>query len=162
MASIEYVDCLNTTYQNQGFPPYRWSVYGSAPFTPLDKPLSRSTVGLVSSGGISEISQRPFDGWAVNDFSYRLIPIDTPFERLRLNHNYFDHRDAAKDYNCIFPIQRLEELAKEGIIGDVAGSAISLGMGRTYKRSGLFKQTVPAVVNELQELGADAALLVAA
>ena len=162
MASIEYVTCLNESYQNQGFPAYKWSVYESAPFVPISKPLSGSIVGLISSGGISESEQEPFEGWAVNDFSLRLIPMDTPFDRLRLDHNYFDHRDAVKDYNCVFPIQRFQELAEEGVIGRAAESAVSLGMGRTYKRSGLLQQTVPAIVSELQEQEADAALLVAA
>ena len=162
MASIEYITCLNTSYQRQGFPEYKWSVYESAPFAPLVKPLNRSRVGLVSSGGIFENDQEPFDGWAVNDFSLRVIPMDTPFDRLRLSHNYFDHRDAVKDYNCVFPIQRIQELAEEGFIGRAAGSVVSLGMGRTYKRSGLFQHTIPAIVRELQEQKVDAALLVAA
>lgn len=162
MPSIEYVTCLNKTYQSQGFPEYKWSVYESSPFTPFTKPLNQSRVGLISSGGISEKEQKPFDGWAVNEFSLRVIPIDTPFDRLRLDHNYFDHRDAVKDYNCVFPIQRLHELAEEGFIGHAAESAVSLGMGRTYKRSGLFQQTVPAIVSELQGQKVDAALLVAA
>lgn len=117
---------------------------------------------LISSGGISETGQKPFDGWAVNDFSYRLIPIETPFDRLQLNHNCFDHRDALRDYNCVFPIQRLSELAEEGVIGQAADPAVSLGMGRTYKRSGLFQQTIPEIVSELQEQEVNAALLVAA
>jgi D-proline reductase (dithiol) PrdB len=98
----------------------------------------------------------------VNDFSLRVIPIDTPFARLRLNHNYFDHRDAVKDYNCVFPIQCLQDLAEEGVIGQAAKLAVSLGMGRTYKRSGLLQETIPAVVSKLQEQEVDVALLVAA
>lgn len=98
----------------------------------------------------------------MNDFSYRPLPIDTPFDRLQLNHNYFDHRDAVRDYNCVFPIQRFKEPAEEGTIGQPAETAVSLGMGRTYKGSGLFQQTIPAIVTELQEQKADAALLVAA
>jgi len=162
MASIEYVTSLNKLYQSQGFPEYRWSTSDSAPFQPMSQPLSHATIGLVSSGGISETSQDPFDGWAVNGFSHRLIPFDTPFSRLQLNHNYFDHRDAVKDFNCVFPIQRLRELAEEGYIGQTAGSAISLGMGRMYRRSGLSRQTVPAIAAELKKQNVDAVLLVAA
>ncbi len=162
MARIEYVANLNQSYQSQGFPEYRWSVYDSAPFVPFSKSLNQSKIGLISSGGITMEGQEPFDGWAVNDFSLRVIPIDTPFDRLRLNHNYFDHRDAVKDYNCVFPIQLIQELAEEDFIGQAAELAVSLGMGRTYKRSGLMQQTVPAVVSELQEQEVDAALLVAA
>jgi len=162
MASIEYVACLNKVYQQQGFPAYRWSVYESAPFAPLGKPLSQSKVGLISSGGISRRDQDPFDGWAVNDFSLRVIPVDTPFDQLRLDHNYFDHRDAVRDYNCIFPTRRMKELAEEGFLGEVAESAVSLGMGRTYKRSGLLEQTIPAIVREFRKQAVDASLLVAA
>lgn len=162
MARIEYVTCLNKSYQSQGFPEYGWSVYDSTPFVPLSKPLNQSKVALISSGGIFMEGQEPFNGWAVNDFSLRVIPIDTPFARLRLNQNYFDHRDAVKDYNCVFPIQRLQELAEEGFVGQAAELAVSLGMGRTYKRSGLFQQTIPAVVSELQKQEVDVALLVAA
>ena len=162
MANIEYVTSLNKMYQSQGFPSYKWSTYDSAPFTSMTKPLRQAKVGLISSGGIFRDDQQPFDGWAVNDFSLRVIPSDTPFDRLRLNHNYFDHRDAIKDYNCVFPIQRIRELAAEGVIGEAAESIVSLGMGRTYKRSGLFEQTIPAIIKELQDQAADAALLVAA
>ena len=162
MTDIEYMPALKAKYQSKGFPTYRWSVYDSAPFATLAKTLDRSTVGLVSSGGISMRGQAPFDGWAVNDFSYRLVPVDTPPDWLRLDHNYFDHRDAVKDHNCVLPIQRLRELAEEGTIGSVAPSAVSLGMGRAYKRSGIFEQTIPAVVTELRAQQADAALLVAA
>jgi D-proline reductase (dithiol) PrdB len=162
MASIEYVTCLNEGYQSQGFPPYKWSVYDSAPFVELTKPLNQSKVSIISSGGIFREGQEPFNGWAVNDYSLRLIPMDTPFNQLRLNHNYFDHRDAVKDYNCVLPIQRVRELAEEGFIGEAAHLAVSLGMGRTYKRSGIFQQTIPAVVSALQKQEVDAALLVAA
>lgn len=162
MASIAYVDELNKSYQSQGFPEYRWSVYESAPFIPMAKPLSESKVALVSSGGVSKAGQKSFDGWAVNEFSHRLIPMDTSFDLLELNHNYFDHRDAMEDYNCVFPIERLREMAVSGVIGAATDSAISLGMGRLYKRSGLFGETIPEIVAELQGQGADAVLLVAA
>ncbi len=162
MASIQYISCLNEGYQSQGFPPYKWSVYDSAPFVPLTRPLNQSKVAIISSGGIFKKDQEPFDGWAVNSYSLRIIPVDTSFHELRLSHNYFDHRDAVKDYNCVFPVQRIQELAEEGFIGKAAESAVSLGMGRTYKRSGLFQQTIPATVSALQNQEVDAALLVAA
>jgi hypothetical protein len=40
--------------------------------------------------------------------------------------------------------------------------AISLGMGRLYKRTELLKSTVPQILDALKEQRADAALLVAA
>jgi D-proline reductase (dithiol) PrdB len=149
-------------YQSQGFPPYKWSQFDSSPWTPFNKPLHQARIVLISSAGIFRDDQEPFDPWAVNDLSFRQIPTETPFERLKLHHNYFDHRDALKDLNCVFPVRRLEEIARSGFIGSFAPEAITLGMGRLYKRTALQKQTVPEIVKILHKNKADAVLLVAA
>jgi D-proline reductase (dithiol) PrdB len=160
MKPIDYVSGLDEMYQRQGFPPYRWSEFDSSPWTPVEKPLERTRLALVSSAGISRHDQEPFDPWAVNDLSFRQIPVDTPYRDLRLDHNYFDHRDALRDLNCVFPVQRLKELADRGFIGSLAPTAITLGMGRLYKRTALQKQTSPRLVEVLKEQDADAVLLV--
>jgi D-proline reductase (dithiol) PrdB len=162
VAPIDYVKHLDEMYQSQGFPPYRWSVFESAPWTPMAKPLKESCIGLVSSAGVFRDDQPPFDPWAVNDLSFREIPRDTPRERLRLLHNYFDHRDALADLNCVFPLWRLQDLEAAGEIGGVAPVAVTLGMGRLYKRTALQQETVPRIVEVFRKGGADAALLVAA
>ncbi|MFH2131610.1 MAG: glycine/sarcosine/betaine reductase selenoprotein B family protein [bacterium] len=162
MAQIEYITSLNDMYQSQGFPPYQWSEFETSPWTPVSKPLAEMVVSLISSAGISRDNQEPFDPWAVNDLSFRQIPIDTPFEQLTLRHNYFDHRDAVTDLNCVFPTRRLSELAAEGIIGKLAPTAVTLGMGRLYKRTALQNETVPRIVEILKREQADAVLLVPA
>ncbi len=124
MKPIEYVACLDQTYQSQGFPPYKWSEFDESPWTPFEKPLNEAKIALVSSAGISRDDQEAFDPWAVNGLSFREIPADTPYEKLKLNHNYFDHRDALKDLNCVLPIQRLKGLEEEGYIGAAADTAI--------------------------------------
>jgi len=162
MASIEYVSCLDRMYQSQGFPPYRWSQFDTSPWCPVSKPLKQTCLGLISSAGISREDQNAFDPWAVNDLSFREIPVETPRERLVLNHNYFDHRDALRDLNCVFPTERLRALCEEGYLGGLAPKAVSLGMGRLYKRTALQRETVPPMVEVLKSQGADAALLVPA
>jgi D-proline reductase (dithiol) PrdB len=162
MKPIDYVSALNEMYRSQGFPPYKWSEFDASPWSPLGRPLSEACLALISSAGISRDDQEPFDPWAVNDLSFRQIPTDTPYERLRLNHNYFDHRDARKDLNCVLPVQRLKELQDEGYIGRLARVAIALGMGRLYKRTALQNQTVPEIAEVLKREGADAVLLIAA
>ena len=162
MASINYVSCLDKTYQSQGFPAYKWSVFDTSPWTPFEIPLNQACVALVSSSGIFRDDQEPFNPWAVNDLSFREIPSDTPFEMLKLAHNYFDHRSALKDMNCVLPVQRLTELEKAGFIGRMAPKAITLGMGRLYKRTALLEETVPKIVERLRDFDTDAVLLVAA
>ncbi|NQU12927.1 MAG: hypothetical protein HQ561_02215 [Desulfobacteraceae bacterium] len=162
MGRIDYVDCLNQMYRNQGFPPYKWSEFTESPWTPLEKPLEKTCLSLISSGGVFRDDQEPFDPWAVNDLSFREIPKDTPFERLRLNHNYFDHRAALEDFNCVFPLQRLQDLEDGGHIGSFAPTTITLGMGRLYKRTALVEETVPKMMKTLKAQDTDAVLLVAA
>jgi D-proline reductase (dithiol) PrdB len=162
MAQIEWVPAIDQYYQGQGFPGYKWSKFDSSPWTPFEKPLDKACIALLSSSGVFKDDQEPFDPWAVNDYSHRQIPKDTPLEKLKLHHNYFDHRNALKDLNCVFPLQRLNELEAVGFIGNLASVTITLGMGRLYKRSGLADQTIPAVVEVLKREGVDAALLVAA
>jgi len=162
MDPINYVSCLNEMYQSEGFPPYRWSEFDNSPWTPFEKPLDEACIGLVSSAGIFNVDQEPFDPWAVNDLSYRLIDTDTPHDKLKLHHNYFDNRDALKDFNCVLPLDRLSELGQQGFIGQFAPKAVTLGMGRLYKRTALQNETVPKIVAELKEQSVDAVLLVAA
>lgn len=162
MQPVDYVTSLNDMYQTQGFPPYKWSEFDSTPWTPLDKDLGKMRLALISAAGIAMDNQDPFDPWAVNGLTFREIPTDTPFENLKLNHNYFDHRDAVEDLNCVFPVQRLKELEAEGHIGSLAPTAITLGMGRLYKRTALQQETVPEIVELLKREGANAALLVPA
>ena len=52
MEPIRYVARLNAFYRSQGFPPYKWSVYETAPLTPLTKSLSQCRVALLISGGM--------------------------------------------------------------------------------------------------------------
>lgn len=162
MAQINYITCLNEMYQSQGFPPYRWSEFNESPWAPFEKELDQACVALISSAGIFRDDQQPFDPWAVNDLSFRKIPTNTQHERLKLHHNYFDHRDAMLDLNCVFPVQRLFEMEKEGFIKRLAPTAITLGMGRLYKRTALQNETVPKIVEILKKQETDAVLLVAA
>ena len=162
MKSIKYVSCLNEMYQAEGFPPYRWSEFDSSPWAPLEKSLDQVRLALISSGGIFKEDQAPFDPWAVNDLSFREIEADVDFNKLKLNHNYFDHRDALKDFNVVFPVDRLNEMADAGFIGSFVPTAISLGMGRLYKRTALQEETVPKILEVLKSQGTEAVLLVPA
>jgi D-proline reductase (dithiol) PrdB len=84
-------------------------------------PLARRRVALVTSAGVHRRGDRPFGhGAARND--YRVIPRGTPpadivMSQLSVN---FDRTGFQQDVDVVFPLQRLEELAAEGVIGSVA------------------------------------------
>ncbi len=146
---IRYVDALNEKYGSMGFPPYKWSVNETAPWTPLAKPLSDCTIALLVSGGISHCAATPFDSDARNDHRVDAIDPDTPVDEYQIHDRYYDHSDADNDLNCIFPVDRLRELAEAGEIGAVAKRHWSGFMGRTYNRSKVTNESAPAFAQGL-------------
>ena len=146
---IRYVDALNEKYGAMGFPPYQWSVNESAPWTPLAKPVADCTVALLVSGGILHCAATPFDADARNDHRVDAIDPATPTDQYQIHDRYFDHADADRDLNCIFPIDRLHELAAAGEVGAVAKRHWSGFMGRTYNRGKVRDESGPAFAQGL-------------
>ena len=155
MEPIRYVDALNNKYGAMGFPAYKWSENDSAPWTPLAKPLADCTVAMLVSGGISHCTAAPFDPDARNDHRVDAIDPGTPLDQYQIHDSYYNHADADRDLNCLFPVDRLGELAAAGEIGAVAARHWSGFMGRTYNRSKVIEDSAPALVAELQADGVD-------
>ncbi len=64
---------------------------------PLAKPLSESTVALVTSAAITQPGQPPMDGENIEgDYTIRLLDIDTPVVELRIWHTHFDVTAAQR------------------------------------------------------------------
>ena len=160
MEPIRYVDALNDYYGSMGNPPYRWTVNEDAPLHRLDRPLSECTVSLLTSGGVSQCAMAPFNPDARND--HRLDAIDRQVDAtdFQIHDSYYDHRDAERDINCIFPLERLRELEQSGAIGKVADRLWSGFMGRIYNRTKVLEESGPAFFDALLEDEVD--LLVAA
>ncbi len=160
MEPIRYVDLLNRRYAAQGFPPYRWTVNTSAPLTPLRKPLRDCRVSMLTSGGVSRCASAPWNPDAKNDLRLDQIASDAPTSDFQIHDSYYDHRDADRDLNCIFPLDRLRELAAEGAIGAVAKRIWSGFMGRIYVRSAVENESAPALARELERDEVDLFVLV--
>jgi len=131
------------------------------PWAPVRKPLNASRVAIVTTAGVHLRSQPPFDMKdSQGDPSYRELPSDTPKEDLIITHDYYDHTDADKDVNIVYPIDRLKEMKEAGLIGDVAG--INYGfMGHIDGPhiETLVRKTAPEVAKKLKNEGVDVALL---
>lgn len=157
---VPYIPCTNAYYASFGFPPYKWSMFETAPWTPLEKPLDKCRIALLGSGGISLKGQPLYDPYAVDDYSIREIPKDAKAEDFVLKSSYYDQSDAEKDINCVFPIERFRDLEKEGYIGELAPVNITTGMGRLYKRTHLQTVMAPAIAELLKEEKVDAVFLI--
>lgn len=160
MEPVRYVDVLNRRYASQGFPPYRWTVNTSSAFTKLEKPLRDCRVSMLTSGGVSRCAAAPWNPNAKNDLRLDEVAADAPTSDFQIHDSYYDHRDADRDLNCIFPLDRLRELAAEGVIGAVAERMWSGFMGRIYTRSAVVNESAPALARELERDRVDLFLLV--
>jgi D-proline reductase (dithiol) PrdB len=91
--------------------------------------LSQRRVAIVSSAGLVVRGENPFRG---RDPDYRAIPADTKPEELLISHISinFDRTGFQEDWNVAFPLDRLKELAGDGVIGSVARTHYSF-MGAT-------------------------------
>ncbi len=91
------------------------------PWTPVRKPLQDSKVAIVTTSGVHHRNQEPFDmNDSDGDPTFRAIDVQRPLRDLMITHDYYDHCDADKDINIVFPIERLREMELEGVIGKVA------------------------------------------
>jgi D-proline reductase (dithiol) PrdB len=92
-----------------------------APWTPVTKPLNKATIALVTTAGVHHRDQEPFDMKDPDgDPSYRIIDLKKTLPSLMITHDYYDHSDADKDINVVFPVERLQEFEGEGLIGRLA------------------------------------------
>jgi D-proline reductase (dithiol) PrdB len=108
----------------------RWKVStpGAPAWTPLKRPIAEATIALVTTGGVHLCSDTPFN--LSTDASFRAIPRAAQAADLCLTHEHYDRRDAARDMNLVFPLERLRELEAAGIIGRVAGVHYGFGFTR--------------------------------
>lgn len=131
------------------------------PWTPLRKPLSDCRVALVTTGGVHLHTQPAFDMHNPHgDPSFRTIPATATSDQLTITHDYYDHRDADRDVNIVFPLARLQELAASSVIGEIA--PVHLGfMGHIDGDlvTVLRQQTAPAAANLLRQHQVDVVLL---
>jgi len=81
--------------------------------------LERRRVSIISTAGLHRRNDRPFEGMTGD---YRVIPGDINAKDLVTTHisTNFDRTGFQRDWNVVFPLDRLKELALEGIIGSVA------------------------------------------
>jgi D-proline reductase (dithiol) PrdB len=140
---------------------------GVIPFTPIAKPLRECTIALVSTAGIARNDDRPFDQererrdpwWG--DPSFRIVPLGTTEQDVRLYHMHIDPRFGEADLDVVLPMRRLSELAREGIVSQPAGRHYSI-MGYVLDPTVLVEETAPAIAAQMRLDGVDAAALVPA
>jgi D-proline reductase (dithiol) PrdB len=83
-------------------------------------PLKARRVAIVTTAGLHTRGDRPFGAGAMD---YRVIPGNAQANDLVMSHMSvnFDRTGFQQDWNVAFPLDRLRELARDGVIGSAAG-----------------------------------------
>lgn len=109
---VSYIDKSREYYANEGYDvPYRWAFHQDAPFSPLNKPLSECTVGVITTTKFTEVDKlRPY-----------AAPSDDMPDAVYTDHLFW-HKGATTtdDLGSYLPIAHLQDLAHEGVIGAVS------------------------------------------
>lgn len=131
------------------------------PFAPLRKPLARCQAALITTAGVHRTSDPPFDMQNPDgDASYRVIPAGAAAAELTITHKYYDHRDADRDLDVVFPLGHFAELSQRGVIGGLARRHYGF-MGHVEGEQArlLQRKTAPEVAASLRKAGVDFAFL---
>lgn len=127
-------------------------------WTPFDRELRDATVAMVTTAGVHRKSEQPFDDEALEgDASFRVIPGDVVSDDLMVTHNHYDHSDADRDINCLFPIDRVRELADAGWVGGL--SEQHYGFMGFNPSPGRIVESGKEVAGALAESGVDVVVL---
>ncbi len=155
---VEYIKKIAERYSGLGYPLYSWvRNEDPPPWQPLKKALDQCRVSLCASGGIYQTGQLAFH--FRDDDSFRQIPRDVSIRDLRTTHFAYDMTDARRDPNCVFPIDSLRRLEKEGFLGEVAPFLYTF-MGGIYSHRKVRENLAPAITEQLVQNRVDALLLV--
>ena len=123
---IPYLRRIRDYYVTLGYgEPYRWAHYADVPFQPLKKPLSESSVALITTAAPYQPDkgdQGPGAPYNAAAKFYTVYSGDTTQDHdLRISHIGIDRKHTtAEDSGTWFPLPELRRRAREGRIGSVA------------------------------------------
>lgn len=159
MKPVQYIERTRATYDKLGYPPYRWFHADSPPaFTKVSKPLADSRLGMISTAGTYIQGQVAY--YYQDDTGIRTIGNDTPVGKIRFSHiteNYL--AEARKDPGTVFPLESLQVLQSEGVIGELAENYYAC-MGGIYSQNRVRQELIPNLQAVIQEQALDLLLLV--
>ena len=137
-------------------------VFEAHPWVP-GPPLDGRRVAIISTAGLHRRDDRPF-AITSGDFryvpsDYRIIPGNTAAKELVMSHvsTNYDRTGFQQDWNVVFPLDRLRELAGRGTIDSVADFHYSF-MGAADPRR--MEPAARSLAGLLKKDGVNAALLV--
>ncbi len=151
-------DALQARNWAVAFQEYPWVAGAPMQVKPLGKPLAAARIAVISSAGVSDADQMPFDAESIwGDATFRVI---TPrLKAWQVNHGHYATDAARTDYNTVLPLEPLEELQRAGLIGSIAPEHYSF-MGYQPDPRPFYADSAPRILDGLRHHQVDAVLLV--
>ena len=118
-------------------------------------PLAHRRVAIVSSAALIQRGDKPFP---FGSAECRFLPASVPTSDILISHVSinFDRTGFQRDVNVVYPIDRLRELAAEGVIGGVAETHFTV-MGSTDPAC--MTEAADQIAGQLRQERIDAVLL---
>jgi D-proline reductase (dithiol) PrdB len=125
-------------------------------WAPVTKELKDMTVALATAAGVHLKKDKKFN--LAGDTTYREVPNDSGVENMMVTHGGYDNADVNKDINCMFPVDRLNELVEEGFIKAAAPIHYTF-MGGGGNQEIFTNETGPEIAKKLKDENVDAVVL---
>lgn len=124
----------------------------------VPKPLNLAKVAIVTTAALH---REGGDGYALGDSDFHYETLPRHARDLSLGHHSvnFDRGGFAADINVVYPIDRLQELAENGTIGDVADNHYSFAGNQSETVSEIRLDSGPLCAKEMLNEGVDVVLL---
>lgn len=126
------------------------------PLAPLRRPLIEARLSFVSTSGVQPKGTLPFDVvHPIGDYTFRRVPSNSAPADLEIHQLKYPTDGAHRDLNVIFPIERLQELRDEGVVGALTShlfSFIGYNMDPGLLERTLAEDLAQAVADEQPDL----------
>ena len=161
---VRYMERTRSYYLGLGYEnPYVWAHYGDVPFSPLQKPLAQSVLGLITTA----VPYDPNKGDQSQGAPYNAAakfyqPYQQSLNRdidLRIAHVGVDRQNAnMEDSNCWFPLDAAKRAVVAGRVRALAPNFYGLPTNRSQRHT--LEVDAPIILEMLKADGVDVAVLI--
>ena len=161
---LNYLERIAEYYQILGYgEPYRWAHFDDVPFSSFDKPLSESTIGIVTTAARYQPDKGNQGPGATYNGSAKFFSVYAdniePEPDLRISHIAYDRdHTSASDQGSYFPLKALRQLRNSGKFKKISPRFYGLPTNRSQKTT--IEIDCVELVKQCQQDQIDAAILV--
>ena len=155
-AAVPYMERTRRYYRALGYErDYVWAHHSETPFAPLEKPLAQCTVGLITTAGPPDLSNRDESGRR-HVWSGKTANPPATFDTDVAWDKEATHTD---DRESFLPIDAMQRLVDTGEVGALA--ARFHGAPTEYSHRKTREHDAPELLSRLRDDGVDIAILCA-